>query len=106
MKQTSNDSSQAVALERYALLSQIQELIHQGLPLAAALHQVCCTPMTRPDGTQRLYARRTIEDWWYDYQHGGFAALHPKSRSDRGLSRVITAEQRQWILAQVQAQPA
>ncbi len=21
--------------------------------------------------------RRTIEDWWYDYQQGGFAALTP-----------------------------
>jgi transposase InsO family protein len=106
MKPTSNDSSQALALERYALLSQIQELIRQGLPLSVALQQVSCTPITRADGTQRLYARRTIEDWWYEYQHGGFAALQPKSRSDKGSSRVMTAEQRQFILAQVQAQPA
>jgi putative transposase len=91
-----------VALERFALLSQVQELLHQGVPLAVALSQVCCGPITRPDGTQRLVARRTLEDWWYAYQHGGFAALHPKRRSDRGVSRVITAEQRQFFLQQVQ----
>lgn len=24
--------------------------------------------MSLPDGSQRLCARRTIEDWWYDYR--------------------------------------
>ncbi len=53
--------SQALALERFALVS-----------------------VTLPQGAQRLFTRRTIEDWWYDYQHGGFAALAPKVRTDKG----------------------
>jgi hypothetical protein len=36
-----------------------------------------------PNGTQRLFARRTLEDGWYDYQQGGFAALMPKTRAVR-----------------------
>lgn len=95
--------AQAIALERYALIAQIQDRLHQGIPLAAALEHVACCPVTRPDGTQRLYARRTIEDWYYAHQQGGFAALTPKTRSDKGQPRILTPEQSRWILEQAQA---
>jgi transposase InsO family protein len=51
-------------------------------------------------------ARRTLEDWWYAYGRGGFAALHPKGRSDRGVSRKLTPEQERLIVAQVRTHPA
>ena len=51
-------------------------------------------------------AVRTLEDWWYAHQRGGFAALHPKARSDRGVPRTLTPEQEQLIVAQVRAHPA
>jgi transposase InsO family protein len=95
--------AQAIALERYALIAQIQDRLHQGIPLAAALEQVACCPVTRPDGTQRFYARRTIEDWYYAHQQGGFAALSPKTRSDKGQPRILTPEQSRWVLEQAQA---
>ena len=95
--------AQAIALERYALIAQIQDRLHQEIPLAAALEQVACCPVTRPDGTQRLYARRTIEDWYYAHQQGGFAALIPKTRSDKGQPRILTPEQSRWVLEQAQA---
>ena len=95
--------AQAIALERYALIAQIQDRLHQEIPLAAALEQVACCPVTRPDGTQRLYARRTIEDWYYAHQQGGFAALTPKTRSDKGQPRILTPEQSRWVLEQAQA---
>ena len=95
--------AQAIALERYALIAQIQDRLHQGIPLAAALEQVASCPVTRPDGTQRLYARRTIEDWYYAHQQGGFAALIPKTRSDKGQPRILTPEQSRWVLEQAQA---
>ncbi len=60
-------------------------------------------PLSLPDGSQRLCARRTIEDWWYDYQHGGFAALTPKVRADKGQPRTLTPQQQKWILEQAQA---
>ena len=49
---------------------------------------------------------RTLEDWWYAYGRGGFAALHPKGRSDRGVSRKLTPEQERLIVAQVRTHPA
>ena len=48
-------------------------------------------------------ACRTLEDWWYDYRRGGFAALHPKQRADRGVPRVLSSEQEEKILASVRA---
>jgi hypothetical protein len=69
---------QALALERFAFITQIQDLLRQGFPLSVSLEQASFRPMSLPDGSQRLCARRTIEDWWYDYQRGGFAALEPK----------------------------
>lgn len=95
--------AQAIGLERYALIAQIQDRLHQQVPLATALDQVASCPVTRPDGTQRLYARRTIEDWYYDYQHGGFAALLPKTRCDKGQPRILTPEQSRLVLEQAQA---
>jgi transposase InsO family protein len=96
-------SGQAIALERHALIAQIQDRLHQEIPLAVALEQVASCPVTRPDGTQRLYARRTIEDWYYAYQQGGFAALIPKTRSDKGQPRILTPEQSRRVLEQAQA---
>ena len=97
--------AQALALERYALITQIQDRLRQGLPLATALEQVSSSPITRPNGTPRLYARRTLEDWWYAYQREGFPALEPKTRCDKGQSRVLTAEQRTRVLEEAQAHP-
>lgn len=94
---------QAIALERYAVIAKIQDRLHQGIPLAKALEEVACCPVTQPDGTQRIYARRTIEDWYYAYQQGGFAALLPKTRSDKGKPRLMSPEQSGLILDQARA---
>jgi len=45
-----------------------------------------------PSGEVIEVSARTVEDWFYAYQHGGFAALHPKGRSDKDKTRVISAE--------------
>ena len=95
--------AQALALERFALITQIQDLLRQGFPLSVALEQVSVRPLSLPDGSQRWYARRTLEDWWYAYQHGGFAALTPKVRADKGQPRTLTPQQQKWILEQAQA---
>ena len=95
--------SQALALERFALMAKIQDLLRQGFPLSVALEQVSCCPLTLPDGQSRLFARRTIEDWWYRYQHGGFAGLTPKERTDKGQPRTLTSPQQKWLLEQAQA---
>jgi transposase InsO family protein len=102
------ERAQAVALARFSLISKIQELLSQHVPLRVALERVASSSVgpPGPDGNARALPRRTLEDWWYRYQHGGFAALHPKSRSDRGLPRKLSPEQERLIVAQVKNQPA
>jgi hypothetical protein len=73
-------------LARFSLISRIQELLAQHVPLRVALETVASSsPQLARDGSSRPLPMRTLEDWWYAYQHGGFAALHPKGRCDRGV---------------------
>lgn len=51
-----------------------------------------------PDGRVVEVSARTIEDWYYAYQRGGFAALHPKRRSDADKPRAIAEDVAQLIL--------
>lgn len=104
---TPESRAEALALARFALISQLQELLRRSIPLRAALERVASTS-TRPtgEGTTAPVALRTLEDWWYAYQHGGFAALRPKVRADRGIARTLSPEQERFILAQAKIHPA
>jgi transposase InsO family protein len=59
---------------------------------AARVHQ-------RPDGRLLELSARTVEAWYYAYQQGGFEALYPKVRSDRGRSRALAPEVAERIIA-------
>jgi len=102
----SKSRAEAIALARFGLVSRIQELLRQPVPLKVALDTVASSSPLELEGKSELVPRRTLEDWWYAYQRGGFAALHPKGRSDRGVPRVLTPEQERHILEQVKAYPA
>jgi putative transposase len=52
----------------------------------------------QPDGIYVQLSARTIESWYYAYRHGGFQALFPQDRADRGRSRAIPAEIAEHIL--------
>ncbi len=42
-----------------------------------------------PGVGEKTYAPKTIQGWFYDYLNGGFDALKPKFRSDKGNYRII-----------------
>jgi transposase InsO family protein len=103
---SSPNRAEAVALARFSLISRVQELVAQQVPLKIALEKVAsCSGTSSPDSSGQPVAVRTLEDWWYAHQKGGFAALHPKARSDRGCSRKLSPELEQLLVAQVKAQP-
>ncbi len=102
-KDANPDPHESIALRRYALITEVKNLVDQGLPLVSALKGVA--QKTEQDPARRV-AARTLEDWWYAYQQGGFAALKPKVRTDHGSSRKLTAEQQQRILDAIRHQPA
>ena len=49
-------------MERFAFITQIQDLLRQGFPLSVALEQVSFRPMSLPDGSQMLGAETTNLD--------------------------------------------
>lgn len=51
-----------------------------------------------PDGLLVEVTARTVESWYYAYKKGGFEALLPEPRSDRGQSRAIRPELAELIL--------
>lgn len=102
----SSTRREAVALARFALISRLQELLRQPVSLKVALDTVSSECVLELHGQSRPVPRRTLEDWWYAYQRGGFAALHPKDRSDRGVPRKLTPEQERHVLEAVKAHPA
>ena len=98
-----NTPNQIVALTRFRALNFIEDLQRGGGALAAALRQASLHPW--PDENGDYYAVRTLEDWWYAYRKGGFAALVPAPRSDRGQSRTLDAPTATWVLEQVSQNP-
>jgi len=94
-------------LARFSLISKVQELVAQHVPLKIALETVgSSATLANTEGVAKAVPVRTLEDWWYAHEHGGFAALHPKGRSDRGVPRKLTPEQEHLIVAQAKAHPA
>ena len=63
-KNTPVDAAQALALQRFTLVSKVQDLVHQRLPLRTALETVARTPVQGPDGLEFVIALRTLEDGW------------------------------------------
>jgi hypothetical protein len=105
MKNTSSSVHEAIALRRLSLVQQIIELIQQHWPLSAALEQVASAhPLPGDsDAPPQFVAQRTLEDWYYAFRKGGFEGLKPKSRSDRGKPRRLSAQQQQaWLAGALQ----
>ena len=96
-------NSPSLALTRYKAINALEDCLRAGLPLAEALRQA--SSRSWPDENGDHYAVRTLEDWWYAYQHGGFEALVPSPRSDRGQSRALDDATLAWLIEQVSEHP-
>lgn len=86
MRKTDEKDKQQLALERFAAVSFIKQQRESGLPLAHCLKLAARRPWPH-----RCYAAATLEEWYYNYGSGGFEALKPKGRRDRGSVRALSA---------------
>jgi transposase len=92
-----------MALFRYGLIAPI---LQGGVDntrdylaeVAGRVHQV-------PGSGQVEYSPKAIENWYRAYLAGGFDALKPRRRSDKGESRVISQELRQQLVQLREQQP-
>jgi len=90
MNDTDNDLRQQVALFRYALIA---DCVHQALNqpgLYARLQEKAAQDYVIPGSSRTRVAAETLRDWIKRYRHqGGFDALLPQPRADRGQSRTL-----------------
>jgi putative transposase len=75
---------EARALARFAAVQAVVQAVQNGNSLAYACQQAALQAW---DG--RLFAAATIEDWYYAYQRGKFAALQNQPRSDKGQNKAL-----------------
>jgi putative transposase len=84
--------AEKLALFRYGLIAP---LVVEPLPrgeLTRRAEEIASRQYDVPDSKRRALSVDTLLEWAKRYRHGGFAALAPKPRQDRGQSRAITPQ--------------
>ena len=94
-----DDLRQAIALFRYGVIA---DLVH--LPLGTPgigdkLRDKASQPYTIPGSERTHVAANTIRGWIRLYRYGGFEALYPKPRTDRGQPRRLPPEVAERLIA-------
>jgi transposase InsO family protein len=84
---TDDEYRQALALFRYGLIAEFIQLPAGNRGLYARLREKANAEYTIPGSTRTRVAPETLRHWLKDYRRGGFDALLPKGRADRGQSR-------------------
>lgn len=72
------------ALARFAAVQTVVQGVQNGLPMVQAAQQAA-----QQAWGGRFYCAPTIEDWYYAYRKGKFAALQQKPRSDKGQHKAL-----------------
>lgn len=83
------DAAIKTAQFRFALIAPlVQGLVPDGSDTAYFM-RITKDPLTLPDGRCVKYSWKTPQKWHYLYKKGGFDALLPKNRSDKGIPRAL-----------------
>ena len=77
----------AVALFRYGLIADVLRVPLGSREIRRALHEKAQRTYTIPGTRRTRVAVETMRDWLSLYRTGGFEALYPKTRADRGQPR-------------------
>ena len=91
-REEENEKRREVALFRYGLIAELLHLRPGSRELGAAIRKVSGREHAIPGSRRRRVAPNTLRDWMRLYREGGFDALHPKPRSDRGRLRRMPQE--------------
>lgn len=84
--------AEKIALFRYGVIAS---LVLEPLPrgeLTRRAQEIAAHPFDIPDSKRRSISVDTLLDWALRYRNGGFEALAPRPRQDRGKSRTITPQ--------------
>jgi putative transposase len=100
-----HDDKQAIALWRLGVLGPLTSARLEHGDRRRYFVEAASRTQQRPDGTRVEISARTIEAWYYAWCQGGFRALFPEDREDRGKSRAIPAEVAEHILRAKRERP-
>mgnify|MGYP001819892150 CR=1 FL=1 len=101
----SDDYRQHVALFRYGLIADLLTLAPGSPGLYQRLHEKAAREYTIPGTHRTRVAAETLRDWLKRYRQGGFEALLPKVRADRGQPRGLPAAVADQLLGLKEAHP-
>ena len=96
----------AVALFRYGLIADVLRLAPGSPDIGRTLHEKAQRTYVIPGTRRTRVAVETMRDWLSLYRNGGFEALYPKSRADRGPPRRLPPEVAEWLVSLKTEQPA
>jgi transposase InsO family protein len=102
---TDAEYRQALALFRYGLIAEFIQLPAGSPGLYARLREKARADYTIPGSTRIRVAAETLRHWLKDYRRGGFDALLPKGRADRGHSRTLPQAVADALLSLKDEQP-
>ena len=105
-KTPDDDTRQAVALFRYGLVADLVNLPPGTPGIGARLRAKAERDYDIPGTNRTRVAAETIRDWMRLYRRGGFDALHPRPRTDRGRPRRLSAEVAELLISVKAGNPA
>ena len=105
MKDPDDDLRQTVALFRYGVIADLVQLPAGTPGIGAMLRARAERIYVIPGSTRTRIAAETMRNWIKDYRQGGFEALYPKPRTDRGKPRRLPAGVADCLIALKTAYP-
>ena len=106
MNHPDEELRKAVALFRYGLIADVLRVPLGSREIRRALHEKAQRTYTIPGTRRTRVAVETMRDWLSLYRTGGFEALYPKTRADRGQPRRLPPEVAELLVALKTEQPA
>lgn len=101
-----DNERRAIALFRFGVLGPlVSARLDHGDRAAYFAEAAVRSHILPTDGRVVRLSPRTIEAWYYLYKRGGFDALMPEPRSDKGTSRAIRADVAELIVRAKREKP-
>ncbi len=105
MNDTAIDLRHEIALFRYGLIADLVRLPPGTKGLYRRLEEKAAGEYTIPGTARTHVAAETLRDWLKRYRQGGFDALIPKPRADRGRARRLPPAMVDCLLAIKEGNP-
>ena len=90
--ENTNREQLQIAQIRFGLIAPLIQGTYPDASMSAYCRRVAAVPVKLPDGRLVQYKPKTLGKWVNLYNRGGMDALVPKTRCDKGGSRVITSD--------------